>query len=113
MIMKSKIPIILLVTLCVIGLLGCQDTAPPTVGPGGGTPSTKVARINGIVTDLLTFNPVYNAVVYRSAESFVESTRTKANGQFVFEVDLNDLDGVNTVVTVRKHGYLERNIGLF
>src|SRR6266849_1894496 len=110
--MKSKIPFILLVILCVIGVIGCEEVAPSTGGQGG-TPSTKVARIYGVVADLVTFNPVFNAVVYRTAASFIESTRTNANGQFVFEVNLNELEDISTVVKVHKHGYVDRLIGLF
>lgn len=111
--MNSKSLFFLSVILCGAFVLGCEDIAPSTGGGPGGGPATKVARIEGNVGDLTTFNPVFNAVVYRSATSFVESTRTNANGQFIFEVNLNDQDGINTIVTVKKHGYIDRSIALF
>ncbi len=110
--MKSNYLLIVLIILFVGSFIGCEDLPSTGGGPGGG-PSTKVARIYGVVSDLTTFNPVYNAVVYRTADSFVESTRTNNNGQFVFEVNLNDLDGINTTVLVKKHGYIDRSIALF
>ena len=95
------------------GMWSCQDL-PPTSGPGSPGSQSKKARIVGVVHDITTLNPVYNATVYRSSITGVaDSTRTDANGNFLFEFDLLDQDSAFATITLKKHGYFTNSYSFY
>ena len=98
--MKSKLTHLLLFVLFSFGLWNCEDL-PPTEEGG----ATVRALISGVVTDINTSIPIFNATIIYNIDGRIDSTTTDANGSFKFEVDLTNVGSSSVTVTVKKRGY--------
>ncbi len=104
--MNSKLIFFIVLFAAALGLMSCQDL--PVVEEGTDTGANRV--VQGVVLDLASGNVIQSAVVYLAFAGSTDSVLTGSDGIFRFEVNLNLSTNHNVTVTVRKAGYVTKNV---
>jgi len=104
--MKAKLIFFIVLLAAALGLMSCQDL--PAVDEGTDTGANKV--VQGTVVDLASGDVVQSAIVYLTFAGNTDSVQTGSDGVFRFEVNLNLSSDRTVAVSVRKAGYVTKNL---
>ena len=104
--MNAKLIFFIILFTAALGLMSCQDQ--PAAPGGTDTGSNRV--IQGVVVDLTTGDVLQSAVVTLSFAGAADSLQTGADGVFRFEVNLNLSSDHTVALSVRKAGYVTKNL---